>query len=65
MVKHGMLTDKSLGDFGTTKKAAWVERHGPAVAAEGDQGKLRDPVPLREVLPPAPPVRPAATDSSR
>lgn len=50
LTKHGMLTPDSLGDFGSTKKAAFVERHGPAVASKEDRHKLKDPVPVRHAL---------------
>jgi hypothetical protein len=49
MEKNGMLTENSLSDYDTTKKAAYYEKNGFAVADENNKYKLKDPQPVVSV----------------
>lgn len=52
MEKNGMLTEKSLSDFNTTKKAEYFDADGFAVADKENKQKLANPKPIKEILEP-------------
>lgn len=41
--KNGMLTDKSMSDFDTSKKAKYIDNLGFEVADEDNKDKLKQP----------------------
>jgi hypothetical protein len=49
MEKNGMLTEKSQSDFDNTKKAAYADLEGFAVADEANKDKLNRPVKISEI----------------
>jgi hypothetical protein len=52
MEKNGMLTEKSLSDFNSTKKAEYFDLDGFAVSDEENKQKLANPKPIKEILEP-------------
>jgi hypothetical protein len=49
MEKNGMLTDKSISDYDTTKKAEYYDAEGFNVADEKNKHKLNKPEPVNTV----------------
>ena len=47
LMKHGMLTEDSLSDFGTCKKAEYFDENGFGVADEANKDKLKAPRPVK------------------
>ena len=45
-----MLTDKSVSDFDSTKKAEYYDAEGFDVADTANKEKLQKPTPLEELL---------------
>ena len=43
-IKHGMLTEESMSDFDTTKKACYYDAAGNGVADRTNKDKLKQPV---------------------
>ena len=46
--KNGMLTDESMSDLDTTKKAAYYDEESPLVADESNKDKLKKPVKINQ-----------------
>jgi hypothetical protein len=46
MEKRGILTEESHSDFDTSKKVAYVDAKGFAVAGKGEADKLAHPQPI-------------------
>ena len=51
MEKNGMLTEDSVSDYNNTKKAEFYDREGFSVADRDNVSKLKDPAPIKELLP--------------
>lgn len=49
MEKNGMLTSESLSDFDNTKKAAYYDAEGYAIADASNKHKLKNPKDIKEL----------------
>jgi hypothetical protein len=49
MEKNGMLTEKSLSDYDTTKKAEFYDAEGFGVSDKDNKQKLNKPEPIKNL----------------